>query len=78
MNDDETPPQELDIGVSVGDAVAIKSAVLAAVREGHVMAGDVSTLVDDLIGAFKDLDNNVFARDEIESALRKKPARDLT
>lgn len=78
MNDDETPPQELDIGVSVPDAVAIKSAVLHAVREGHVMAGDVSTLVDDLIGAFKDLDNNVFARDQMTADLTKKPARDLT
>ena len=63
---------DLDIGVSVGDAVALKSALLHAIREGHFLSDEPEELAAKMVEAFKNIDNNVFARDEMESALRKK------
>ena len=67
--DDDDPA---DIGISTPDAQSIKATLLAAVREGHIGAGDTHTLAGELIQSFKDIDNEVFMRDDMEAALRKR------
>ena len=63
---------QLDIGISTPDAQSIKATLLAAIREGHLGVGETHTLAGELIQSFKDIDNEVFARDEMESAIRKR------
>ena len=58
-----------DVGVSTADAQAMKQCILKSVQEGFVEAGDVATLANDLIDAFKEIDEQVFIRSELEKAL---------
>ena len=65
-----------DIGISVADAQAIKQAILHTVKEGSVVPGEVTSLVDDMIIAFKSIDNEVFARDAMEKEFTAGLTRD--
>lgn len=61
-----------DIGMSTMDVQAIKASILRAVQEGHVEPGDISVLTQDLMNAFKDLDDQVVIRSTITDAEVKK------
>ena len=63
---DEIIGDQDDIGVSIPDAMAIKSAILRTIEHQVVEPGDFYTLAEDLLSAFKAIDNDVFIRSEQE------------
>jgi hypothetical protein len=72
------PPPPVDIGVSIADAQSIKQMILSGVCAGNIDPNDVAGLATDIVAAFKDIDNNVFARDAMTRELEAAQKKSLT
>lgn len=70
--DDQPEDPNADIGISTPDAQAIKQAILASVKDGFVEIGDIPEMVEHLMNAFKDIDSQVFARDEMMRSMKDR------
>ena len=59
-------------GISVNDCLAIKMAILHAIREGHIKQESAFEASGDVIAAFQLLDQEVFTRSESERKLSEE------